>query len=85
MAVMATIRLVTDDLPDLTEAWNRAASALPDGWHLDSLRCASTGLEAAQRSDDWIAVAIGPAGEERSFRANDPVAALQGISETTRT
>lgn len=67
------------DSDDLTEAWWRTQAALPTGWQLDGLRCASEGLAPAQRSDDWIAVAIGPSGEERRSRAADPVAALDGL------
>lgn len=52
---------------------------LPDGWTLDGLRCASTGLSPEERSDDWVAVAIGPVGEERASRATDPVRALEGL------
>ena len=50
--------------------------ALPPGWRLDGLRCASTGLDADQRSDLWRAVAIGPAGEEIVAEAADPADAL---------
>ena len=70
---------MTDQL-DLTAAWHDAQSSLPEGWALDSLRCASTGLQPGQRSDDWVAVAIGPTGEQREYRASDPVAALAGIT-----
>ena len=66
------------DVDALTEAWRRTEAALPDGWTLDGLHCASEGLALEQRSDDWIAVAIGPAGLERLSRAADPVAALDG-------
>jgi hypothetical protein len=63
----------------LAVAWRRAQEALPTGWQLDGLRCASTGLGADERSEDWIAVALGPDGEERRARAVDPVAALEGL------
>ena len=71
---------MTTDTDVLTEAWRRTQAALPTGWHLDSLRCASEGLAPQQRSDDWIAVAIGPKGREHSFRAADPVLALAGLA-----
>ncbi len=72
------------DQPDLTAAWHDAQSSLPEGWALDSLRCASTGLEPSQRSEDWTAVAVGPAGEQREFRASDPMAALVGVTTAVR-
>lgn len=68
------------DVPDLGSAWQAAQARLPDGWQLESLRCASAGLDPADRSDDWIAVALGPDGEERRFRAADPVEALLGLA-----
>jgi hypothetical protein len=68
------------DKSDLTQAWRRVEAALPAGWQLDSLRCASHGLSPDQRSDDWIAIARGPGGEERCSRAGDPVAALDGLT-----
>lgn len=64
---------------DLTASWKRAQDRLPPGWTLDSLRCASTGLAPSDRSGDWIAIAIDPAGGEHRFRAADPVAALEGL------
>ena len=72
------------DTSDLTEAWRRVEAALVADWQLDSLRCASEGLAPDQRSDDWIAVALGPSGEERLSRAADPVAALEGLVTTAR-
>jgi hypothetical protein len=68
------------DADALTRAWAAAQDRLPDTWRLDGLRCASTGLAPDQRSADWIAVAIGPGGQERSFRAPDPFAALDGLA-----
>lgn len=67
------------DTDALTRAWREAQEGLPEGWHVDSLRCASTGLTEEERSDDWLAVAIGPTGEERAVRASDPIAALAGL------
>ena len=68
-----------DTTDDLGEAWARTQAAMPDGWTVDSLRCASTGLSPQNRSDDWIAIALGPGGEEHASRASDPVAALEGL------
>jgi hypothetical protein len=65
---------------DLATAWLDAQARLPDGWTLDSLQCASTGLAPGQRSDDWVAVAVGPGGEERRAQAADPVAALAALA-----
>jgi hypothetical protein len=67
------------DTPDMGAAWAGIQSVLPEGWTIDSLRCASEGLAVEQRSDDWIAVAVGPDGEERRARAADPVAALEAL------
>jgi len=67
---------VDADANELTEIWQQTQAALPAGWKLDSLRCASEGLAPDKRSADWIAVAVGPNGEELRARAADPVAAL---------
>jgi hypothetical protein len=71
-----------NDTDAVTRAWKEAQDRLPAGWQLDGLRCASTGLAEGDRSDDWIAIAIGPAGEERHHRAADPVAALIGLADS---
>ena len=39
----------------------------------------AVGLSVESRSDDWIAVAVGPSGEERNHRAADAVSALEGL------
>jgi hypothetical protein len=70
---------MASDRSDLTQVWQRVQAALPSGWTLDSLRCASEGLAPEQRSDDWIAIALGPGGEERRSRAADPIPALEGL------
>jgi hypothetical protein len=67
------------ETPDIGAAWFRVQAALPEGWTLDGLRCASTGFTEDEGSDEWIAVAVGPEGEERRARAVDPVAALEGL------
>jgi len=71
--------VATHDGDPLTEAWRLTQSALPPGWNLDSLRCASEGLTPELRSDDWVAVAIGPNGAERHARDVDPIAALEEL------
>jgi hypothetical protein len=63
----------------LTEAWMDTEAHLPEGWTLGGLRCASTGLDLTERSDDWIAVAVGPGQEERRARAGDPIEALGAL------
>jgi hypothetical protein len=69
-----------DDPDAVLAAWSEAETRLPAGWVLDSLRCASTGLDSHDRSTDWIAVAIGPDGEERTFQATDALTALAGLA-----
>jgi hypothetical protein len=71
-------------MDDLTKVWADVAATLPDGWSLDSLRCASTSPSPKDRSDDWIAVAVGPDGEERRSRAADPLAALRSLGDSLR-
>ncbi len=68
----------------LTRAWQEAQDGLPEGWQVDSLRCASKGLAEEDRSSDWIAIAVGPAGEERMVRAADPVTALARLVDASR-
>ena len=67
---------------ELSAAWAETQAHLPDGWTLEGLRCASTGLSADQRSDDWIAVAVGPDSVEREARAGDPIRALAALASS---
>lgn len=60
----------------IAEHYRRTAAALPAGWRLDGLRCASTGLDAALRSERWIAEACGPLGECLRLEAATPEGAL---------
>jgi hypothetical protein len=78
----AILEAMDTDTNDLTAVWARVQAALPEGWQLDALRCASTGLAEADRSDDWIAGALGPDGQERQARAADPIAALEGLASS---
>ena len=73
---------VDKEADDLTQVWSQTEERLPQGWQLDGLRCASTGLGTEDRSEDWVAVAVSPTGEERAFRAGDPVAALAGLADS---
>lgn len=72
-------------LSRMDRAWVETAAAMPSGWHLDSLRCASNGLEPHNRSDRWVAVAAGPDGEELQAQNDDPVAALLALARLLRT
>jgi hypothetical protein len=67
--------------PDqLTRAWKKAQGRLPGGWSMDGLRCAATDSTPESRSDDWVAKAVGPAGEERSHQADSAISALEGLA-----
>ena len=68
----------------LNTAWVETEAAMPLGWHLDSLRCASTGLAPDQRSSRWVAVALGPAGEKLEAEGGQPVAALGALARLLR-
>ena len=65
---------------DLAHLWADTAASLPAGWELGGLRCASTGLAPEDRSEEWVAVATGPHGQEEQHRAADPVLALEGLA-----
>lgn len=65
---------------ELTNVWAEVQKKLPAGWTLGGLRCASTSLTPDQRSEDWIAVAVGPEGDERTYRASKPQSALRGLA-----
>jgi hypothetical protein len=75
---------MASDNEELNQAWADVASRLPEGWELSGLRCASTGLGPDQRSEEWIAVATGPEGEELRHQSADPVTALRGLVADTR-
>ena len=64
---------------DIAPIWRDVQAGMPVCWTVDSLRCASTGLGAEQRSEDWIAVALTPHGAEVQARAPTPVAALRAL------
>lgn len=70
-----------DHTPAIGAVWARVQASLPEGWSIDSLRCASEGLAVWQRSDEWVAVAVGPEGQERRARAVDAVAALEALTD----
>ena len=64
----------------LDRGWMETEAAMPLGWHLDSLRCTSTGLAPEQRSDRWVAVAVGPHGEKVEAEGGEPVSALAALA-----
>jgi len=68
----------------LNRAWIEATAALPLGWHLDGLTCASTGLAPEQRSDRWRAWAVGPKGEKVKAEDDGPIAALHALARELR-
>jgi hypothetical protein len=68
----------------LTDAWNAAEAALPAGWHLEGLRCTSTGLAPEQRGDRWLAEACGPNGACAKVERGQPEQALQELAANVR-
>lgn len=68
----------------LNRAWIEAEAALPAGWHLDSIRCASTGLAPDQRSERWLALATGPNGKTRQGDGEDAISALEALARELR-
>ena len=64
----------------LNRAWIAAAAALPLEWRLDGVTCASTGLAPEQRSDRWLAWAVGPKGERIEGEGSGPVSALNALA-----
>ena len=71
---------MTTDSDDLAGTWAETEALLPSGWELGGLRCASTGLTPDERSEEWVAVASGPDGQEVRHQAVDPIAALEGLA-----
>lgn len=71
-------------MPGLNEAWVRTSAALPLGWWLDSLQCASNGLAPHLRSDRWRAIAIGPDDERIEGEGGGPIEALNVLAVKLR-
>jgi hypothetical protein len=67
-------------LSGMSKAWVELSAAMPLGWHLDSLRCASTGLQPDQRSNRWVAIAIGPNGHELAGEGDGEILALNALA-----
>jgi hypothetical protein len=57
-----------------------ASAALPLGWRLDGITCASTGLTPDLRSERWLARAIGPKGEALAAEGEGVIAALGALA-----
>ena len=64
----------------LNRAWISASAALPLGWRLEGLTCASTGLAPEQRSDRWRAWATAPDGGKVESEGDGPIAALNALA-----
>jgi hypothetical protein len=75
---------VIDPVPGLTEAWTQASAALPLGWWLEGLRCASTGLAPHLRDDRWRAIACGPNDECLEAEGVGPIEALNNVAVKLR-
>jgi hypothetical protein len=67
-------------LAGLSQAWVEASAALPIGWRLDGLTCASRGLAPALRSEQWLARAVGPNGEAMAAEGEGAIAALGALA-----
>jgi hypothetical protein len=68
----------------LTVLWHMADAAKPDGWELMGLRCTSTGLATAARSDRWLAEACGPADGCVRIESHSAEDALQQLTTRLR-
>jgi hypothetical protein len=75
--VTATDRL---EQAGLNRAWIAAPAALPIGWRLEGLTCASEGQAPEQRSDRWRAWATSPKGERIEGEGEGPVSALNALA-----
>lgn len=68
----------------LATKWAATEAAMPRPWRLDSLRCASTGLAAEERSERWVAVALDAAGHVAEAEAASPEEALDALVQAVR-
>lgn len=75
----------TDQYADQRAAYHATQAELSDGWALDGLRCASTGLARAPRSSQWRAIARGPGGMTVEGHGADPAAALSDLIDRVET
>jgi hypothetical protein len=68
----------------LTEAWHDAASAAPNGWNVQGLRCASKAIDTDRRTSWWIAEACGPDNACIQVTTTTPEAALAALAAGLR-
>jgi hypothetical protein len=71
-------------LAGLSLAWTEASAALPIGWRLDGITCASTGLTPDLRSERWLARAIGPNGQAMAADGEGAIAAVGALARELR-
>jgi hypothetical protein len=71
-------------LAGLSKAWMEASAALPIGWRLDGITCASRGLAPDLRSERWLARAIGPKSEALAAEGQGAIAALGALDAGAR-
>jgi hypothetical protein len=64
----------------LNRAWIAASAALPIGWRLEGVTCASEGLQLEERSDRWRAWAPGPTGERIEGEGEGLASALNALA-----
>jgi hypothetical protein len=71
-------------LAGMSKAWVEAEAALPLGWRLEGVTCASTGFLPEQRSDRWRAMAAGPNGEAVHGEDDHAIGALNALARELR-
>lgn len=67
-------------MANLTQAWTRAAAALPLGWQLMGVVLGPRQADPVIRSANWVAWARGPDGERSEGMGENPPAALLELS-----
>ena len=71
--------MTREEFGRLTRAWHGVETVLPAGWRLDSIRCASSGLDPEKRSSDWVVMACGPGEACAEENGRDPEQALAAL------
>jgi hypothetical protein len=69
---------------EIADRYRETVRALPTGWRLEGLRCASSGLDPELRSERWIAEACGPNGECFQLEEESPHHALRTLAAQLR-
>jgi hypothetical protein len=69
---------------DIADRYRETLRALPTGWRLKGLRCASTGLKPELRSERWMAEACGPNGRCVRLENESPHHALGTLAAQLR-